>query len=63
LISGTEDHTVSDVTTRSTLKLYRNSTAVTELKYFEHRSHFLTIDSGWHRKSPTRLCNGSQSNG
>jgi pimeloyl-ACP methyl ester carboxylesterase len=47
LISGTEDHTVPDVTTHSTLKQYRHSTAVTELKEFEHRGHSLTIDSGW----------------
>jgi alpha-beta hydrolase superfamily lysophospholipase len=47
LISGTEDHTVPDVTTRLTLKQYRHSTAVTELKQFEHRGHSLTIDSGW----------------
>jgi alpha-beta hydrolase superfamily lysophospholipase len=47
LISGTEDHTVPDVTTRSTLKQYRHSTAVTELKQFEHRGHSLTIDNGW----------------
>jgi alpha-beta hydrolase superfamily lysophospholipase len=47
LISGTEDHTVPDVTTRSTLKQYRHSAAVTELKQFEHRGHSLTIDSGW----------------
>jgi pimeloyl-ACP methyl ester carboxylesterase len=47
LISGLEDHTVPDVTTRSTLKQYRNSTAVTELKQFEGRGHSLTIDNGW----------------
>lgn len=35
------------MTTRSTLKQYRHSTAVTELKQFEHRGHSLTIDSGW----------------
>jgi hypothetical protein len=35
------------VVTRSTLKQYRHSTAVTELKQFEHRGHSLTIDSGW----------------
>ena len=33
--------------TRSTLKQYRDSTAVTELKQFEGRGHSLTIDSGW----------------
>jgi pimeloyl-ACP methyl ester carboxylesterase len=47
LISGTSDHTVPDVVTRSTLKQYRDSTAVTELKQFEGRGHSLTIDHGW----------------
>jgi alpha-beta hydrolase superfamily lysophospholipase len=47
LVSGTADHTVPDVVTRSTLKQYRDSTAVTELKQFEGRGHSLTIDSGW----------------
>src|SRR5664279_2938048 len=47
LISGTADHTVPDVMTRSTLKQYRGSTAITELKQFEGRGHSLTIDSGW----------------
>jgi pimeloyl-ACP methyl ester carboxylesterase len=47
LISGTADHTVPDVTTRSTLKQYRDSAATTELQQFEGRGHSLTIDSGW----------------
>jgi pimeloyl-ACP methyl ester carboxylesterase len=47
LISGTADHTVPDVVTRSTLKQYRDSTAVTELRQFEGRGHSLTVDSGW----------------
>jgi pimeloyl-ACP methyl ester carboxylesterase len=47
LISGKKDHTVPDVTTRSTFKQYRNSSAVTELEQFEGRGHSLTIDSGW----------------
>lgn len=47
LISGTADHAVPDVVTRSTLKQYRDSTAVTEFKQFEGRGHSLTIDSGW----------------
>jgi pimeloyl-ACP methyl ester carboxylesterase len=47
LISGTEDHTVPDISTRSTLKQYRHSAAVTELRQFEHRGHSLTIDNGW----------------
>lgn len=47
LISGTADHTDPDVVTRSTLKQYRDSAAVTELKQFEGRGHSLTIDGGW----------------
>jgi pimeloyl-ACP methyl ester carboxylesterase len=47
LISGTADHTVPDVVTRSTFKQYRDSTAITELKQFEGRGHSLVIDSGW----------------
>jgi alpha-beta hydrolase superfamily lysophospholipase len=47
LISGTADHTVPDVSTRSTLKQYRHSAAVTELKQLEGRGHSLTVDHGW----------------
>jgi pimeloyl-ACP methyl ester carboxylesterase len=55
LISGTADHTVPDVVTRSTLKQYRDSTAVTELKQFEGRGHSLTIDSGWREVADATL--------
>jgi pimeloyl-ACP methyl ester carboxylesterase len=55
LISGTADHTVPDVVTRSTLKQYRGSTAVTELKQFEGRGHSLTIDNGWREVAHTTL--------
>jgi len=55
LISGTKDHTVPDVTTRSTLKRYRSSTAVTELRRFEGRGHSLTIDSGWREVADATL--------
>jgi pimeloyl-ACP methyl ester carboxylesterase len=47
LISGGADHTVPDTTTRSTLKQYRHSSAVTEFQEFEGRGHSLTIDHGW----------------
>ena len=47
LISGGADRTVPPVLVRSTLKAYRNSTAVTEIKEFAGRGHSLTIDSGW----------------
>lgn len=55
LISGLNDHTVPDVTTRATLKQYRDSTAVTELKQFEGRGHSLTIDSGWREVADATL--------
>jgi pimeloyl-ACP methyl ester carboxylesterase len=55
LISGTSDHTVPDVVTRSTLKQYRDSTAVTELTQFEGRGHSLTIDHGWKEVADTVL--------
>jgi pimeloyl-ACP methyl ester carboxylesterase len=47
LISGAEDHTVPPVLVQSTLRKYRNSKAITELKEFAGRGHSLTIDSGW----------------
>ena len=47
MLGRTEDHTVPDKVTRSTLKQYRDSTAVTELEQFEGRGHSLTIDQGW----------------
>ncbi len=47
LISGQEDHTVPDVVTRATFKLYGDSTAITELKQFPGRGHSLAIDHGW----------------
>jgi pimeloyl-ACP methyl ester carboxylesterase len=47
LVSGGKDHTVPESVTRSTLKQYRHSDAVTDFLEFEDRSHSLTIDSGW----------------
>jgi pimeloyl-ACP methyl ester carboxylesterase len=55
LVSGLEDHTVPDVVTRSTLKQYRDSTSVTELKQFEGRGHSLTVDNGWREVANTVL--------
>jgi pimeloyl-ACP methyl ester carboxylesterase len=51
LISGAEDNTVPPVLVRSTLKVYRKSPAVTEIKEFAGRGHSLTIDSGWRELS------------
>ena len=47
LISGAEDNTVPPVLVRSTLRAYRKSSAVTDLKEFPNRGHSLTIDGGW----------------
>jgi pimeloyl-ACP methyl ester carboxylesterase len=47
LVMGGQDHTVPEAITKSTLKQYRHSDAVTELIEFETRGHSLTIDSGW----------------
>ncbi|SOD74950.1 pimeloyl-ACP methyl ester carboxylesterase [Jatrophihabitans sp. GAS493] len=47
LIMGGQDHTVPEAITKSTLKQYRHSAAVTELVEFEGRGHSLTIDGGW----------------
>jgi pimeloyl-ACP methyl ester carboxylesterase len=55
LISGKQDHTVPDVSTRSTLKQYRDSEAVTELKQFEGRGHSLTVDHGWREVADATL--------
>jgi pimeloyl-ACP methyl ester carboxylesterase len=47
LIASGKDHTVPESVTRSTLKQYRHSEAVTELQTFADRGHSLVIDSGW----------------
>jgi pimeloyl-ACP methyl ester carboxylesterase len=47
LIMGGQDHTVPEAITKSTLKQYRGSSAVTDLVEFADRGHSLTIDSGW----------------
>ena len=47
LVMGGRDHTVPEAITKSTLKQYRGSDAVTELTEFPDRGHSLTIDRGW----------------
>ena len=47
LISGSADHTAPAVTTKSAFKLYRHSTATTELESFEGRGHTIALDHGW----------------
>jgi tetratricopeptide (TPR) repeat protein len=46
LIMGGRDHTVPEAITKSTLKQYRGSDAVTDLAEFPDRGHSLTIDGG-----------------
>jgi pimeloyl-ACP methyl ester carboxylesterase len=55
LMSGGKDHTVPETITRSTLKLYRHSDAVTEIMNFPDRGHSLTIDSGWREVADAAL--------
>jgi pimeloyl-ACP methyl ester carboxylesterase len=47
LITGGQDHTVPEDITKSTLKQYGDSPAVTDLIEFPDRGHSLSIDTGW----------------
>jgi pimeloyl-ACP methyl ester carboxylesterase len=47
LIAGGEDHTVPEAVTKSSLKQYEDSPAVTDFVEFADRGHSLTIDAGW----------------
>jgi pimeloyl-ACP methyl ester carboxylesterase len=55
LIASGKDHTVPESVTRATLKQYRHSAAVTDLRTFPDRGHSLTIDSGWSELAETCL--------
>ena len=55
LIASGQDNTVPESITRSTLKQYRHSSAVTEIKTFDDRGHSLIIDSGWPEVATTCL--------
>lgn len=55
LIASGKDHTVPESVTQATLKQYRHSEAVTELKTFPDRGHSLIIDSGWAHVAETCL--------
>ena len=47
ITAGGKDHTVPASISRSTLKLYAKSPAVTELREFADRGHSLALDSRW----------------
>ncbi|HEX9377770.1 MAG TPA: alpha/beta hydrolase [Actinomycetota bacterium] len=45
--AGGRDHTVPPAISKSTVKRYRRSPAVTDYREFPDRGHSLTIDGGW----------------
>jgi alpha-beta hydrolase superfamily lysophospholipase len=55
LIMGGQDHTVPEAITKSTLKQYKHSTAVTDLIEFADRGHSLVVDSGWRQVAESCL--------
>jgi alpha-beta hydrolase superfamily lysophospholipase len=55
LIMGGKDHTVPEAITKSTLKQYKHSSAVTDLKEFPDRGHSLVVDKGWAEVADTVL--------
>src|SRR5712691_2780492 len=55
LTAGGKDHTVPAAITKSTLKQYRRSPAVTHYKEFPDRGHSLALDSGWREVADTVL--------
>lgn len=55
ITAGGRDHTVPASISRSTMKRYRRSAAVTELKEFPDRGHSLTIDGRWREVADTVL--------
>jgi hypothetical protein len=46
---------VPEAITKSTLKQYRHSPAVTDIMEFPDRGHSLTIDSGWREVAEASL--------
>ena len=55
LMMGGKDHTVPEAVTKSTLKQYRHSDAVTDIVEFADRAHSLTIDHGWREVADAAL--------
>ena len=55
LTAGGRDHTVPAAITKSTLKQYRKSPAVTDYQEFPDRGHSLALDSGWREVADTVL--------
>ncbi|MCU1407749.1 MAG: Alpha-beta hydrolase superfamily lysophospholipase [Glaciihabitans sp.] len=55
LIAGRDDNTEPEVIVDSTLKQYRDSAAITEVRKFAGRGHSLTVDSGWRQVATETL--------
>jgi pimeloyl-ACP methyl ester carboxylesterase len=55
ITAGGQDHTVPASISRSTHKLYRHTSAVTDLREFPDRGHSLTIDHGWEEVADATL--------
>jgi len=55
LMMGGKDHTVPEAITRSTLKQYRHSDAVSDIHEFPDRGHSLTIDGRWREVADVAL--------
>lgn len=55
LIAGGKDRTVPTSITKSTRRLYRKSSAVTDYHLFSDRGHSLVVDSGWREVADTSL--------
>ncbi|MDT4939461.1 MAG: hypothetical protein QOG80_3132 [Pseudonocardiales bacterium] len=55
ITAGGKDHTVPASVSRTTYRLYRKSTAVTDLHEFPDRGHSLGIDHGWREVADTSL--------
>jgi non-heme chloroperoxidase len=53
--AGGKDHTVTPSISHATVKLYRSSSAITDLKEFPTRGHSLTIDAGWEEVADAAL--------
>jgi pimeloyl-ACP methyl ester carboxylesterase len=47
ITSGDKDHIVPPILCKATLKQYKDSPAVTELKSFANRGHSIALDHGW----------------
>jgi pimeloyl-ACP methyl ester carboxylesterase len=55
LTSGGKDHTAPPAVVKATLKRYRKSAAVTDIKEFPDRGHTIALDGGWREVADSAL--------